>query len=435
MIRGLTTAASGMLADERLQQMLANNLANLETPGFKASDGALLAFPEQLLMRLHYGDATGPVIGKAGTGVVFQEGVPRFSEGSVTATGRALDVAILDTTPAGTYAAVQTTGAAATPAGQTGAGAGQAGTGATGVAAGQTGAGQPVAIASVLGPVAVGPGGRLTAGGLPLAVLDAAGQAIPGIYAVRNPAYQGSGLVAADGKPDYDAAGQPSYLFADANGRIVGRPGDAAWQGAALRIGSDVDMGDHSFFAVAYSSSEVPAGVALTRDGHLSLNSRNELVDAAGHPILPVGPNGLPLPQARIVVNPAYQGHDLFAQNGDPVYDQHGQPSYRVVGPGGQAVPGARLGLVDADVTRLVPLGETEFMVGGTLNPQQVVAALRPGTGRLAPGKLEQSNVDPAATMTRMLAVIAQYQANQEVIRAEDETLAKAVQDVGHVNA
>ncbi|WP_188883386.1 flagellar basal body rod C-terminal domain-containing protein, partial [Alicyclobacillus cellulosilyticus] len=311
-----------------------------------------------------------------------------------------------------------------------GAGAGQAGTGATGAVA-QGG----LTVASVLGPIAVGPGGRLTAGGLPLAVLDAAGQAIPGIYAVRNPAYQGSGLLAADGKPDYDAAGQPSYLFADANGRIVGRPGDAAWQGAALRIGSDVDMGDHSFFAVAYSSSEVPAGVALTRDGHLSLNSQNELVDAAGHPILPVGPNGLPLPQARIVINPAYQGHDLFAPNGDPVYDQHGQPSYRVVGPGGQVVPGARLGLVDADVTRLVPLGETEFMVGGTLNPQQVVAALRPGTGQLAPGKLEQSNVDPAATMTRMLAVIAQYQANQEVIRAEDETLAKAVQDVGHVNA
>lgn len=37
-----------MPSDERLQQALANNLPNSETPGFKSTTGELLAFQEQL---------------------------------------------------------------------------------------------------------------------------------------------------------------------------------------------------------------------------------------------------------------------------------------------------------------------------------------------------------------------------------------------------
>ncbi|MCL6568958.1 MAG: hypothetical protein K6T35_08780, partial [Meiothermus silvanus] len=94
-----------------------------------------------------------------------------------------------------------------------------------------------------------------------------------------------------------------------------------------------------------------------------------------------------------------------------------------------------RLGTVDADVAQLTPLGETEFEVGGTLNPAQARGLVRPGTGVLKPGEQELSNVDAAATMTKMMAVLAQYEANQRVIRTEDSLLQLAVEQVGRVNA
>ncbi|MCL6631811.1 MAG: flagellar basal body rod protein [Alicyclobacillus herbarius] len=403
MIRGLTTAAAGMLADERMQQLLVNNLANLETPGFKASDGAMLSFPNQLLAAMAYGptDAGGSTIGTLGTGVVFQEGVPLFVQGDLTQTGRNLDVGIVDTTPAGTYGTI--------------------------VGAG----GRPV---SAEGVVTAGTGGRLSIGGQPLAVLNGSGSVMPGVYAVRNPNYHGQALVAADGRPDYDTNGNPSYLFANPNGQILGSPSDDAWEDASLRVGNEDDMGWHSFFPVAYQSPEGPSGIALTRDGHFSVDAQHTLVDAAGHAVLPVGANGQVLTGARIRLNPAYQGTTLFGPDGQPVYDTQGQPSYTVVGVNNQPIPGARLGVVDADVTQLEPLGETEYMVGGSLNPQAVTASLRLGTGRLQVGSLEQSNVDATSTMTQMLAVIGQYQANQQVIQTEDALLDKAVNDIGRVN-
>ncbi|SFU65704.1 flagellar hook-basal body protein [Alicyclobacillus macrosporangiidus] len=413
MIRGLTTAASGMTAAERMQQVLTNNLANTETPGFKASNAELLSFPEQLLHIMDYqggNPALGPAIGTMPTGVTFQEGVLWFSQGDLVQTGRALDVAISDTTPAGPYAAV-----AAGPGGGAGAG------GAPG-------------LASVQGPVTTGAGGVLQVNGRPLAVVGANGQAIPGVMAIRNPAYQGVALTAADGTANYDAQGNPSYLFANAAGQVLGRPGQPGWEGASLRVGTEADMGWHSFFPVAFSSGQVAQGLVLTRDGHFDVDGNNILVDASGRPVLPVGADGLPILNGRIRINPNYTGTELFGPDGGPVVDAQGQASYSVIDTNGNVIAG-RLGTVDADVTQLQPLGETEFEVGGTLNPAQVRALLRPGTGALKPGAEEQSNVDAAATMTKMMAVLAQYEANQRVIRTEDSLLQLAVEQVGKVNA
>jgi flagellar hook protein FlgE len=302
-IRGLTTAAAGMLADERLQQALANNLANTETPGFKPTDGEILSFPEQLIRVWGYGTgAVGPAIGVLTTGAVFQEGVPLFVQGMQEKTGRALDVAIQDSATA-----------AATP--------------------------------------------------------------------------------------------------------------DGGW---------------HSFLPVAYTSPQGAAGLALTRDGHLDTDAQGVLIDAAGHPVVPVDAAGLPLYNARIVINPAYRGTALFSADGGPVIDANGQPSYTVRPAGnlaGAPVAGARLGLVDANVQQLAPLGETEWMIGGQLQAVPPAGSIRPGTGTITPGALETASVDEAATMTRMLAAVAQYEANQRVIQAEDQTLGQAVTDVGKVNA
>lgn len=404
MIRGLTTAASGMLADERYQQLLANNLANSQTPGYKASNAELLGFPEQLLRLVDYGQDSGTTVGKLGTGVTFQEGVPIFSQGQLQDSNRGLDVAIVDNTPSGTYAGVATNPA------------------------------QPGVVQSVNGNVQSGAGGRLQINGQSLAVVGADGQSIPGVFAAKNPAYQGTSLYASDGKPDYDSNGNPSYQFVNAAGAVIGQAGQPAWAHAGLRVGSQSDMGEHSFFAVAFQSSEVPSGLVLTRNGHFDVNDQNILVDAAGRAVLPVGQNGLPIQNGRIVMNTAYTGTDLFGPNGSPVTDKQGNASYRVTDTNGNTMNG-RLGTVDADVTQLSPLGETEFEVGGTLNPTQAMTQLRTSTGTLKPGQVEESNVDVTSVMTQMTAVISHYEANQRVIQTEDSMLSKAVDDVGKVNA
>jgi flagellar hook protein FlgE len=419
MLRGLETSASGMLTDERYQQLLANNLANLETPGFKASSGEMLSFPEQLIQMTQGGQLAGPVLGELGTGTVFQEGVPMFVQGSLSQTNRNLDVAIVDNTPAGPYAAVAT----GLPTGGTPATLNPAATN---------------SVQSVAGQITAGPGGRLQVHGQDVAVVNSAGQAPEDVYAVKNPKYQGSALYSATGRADFDANGNPSYLIENGAGQVIATPGDPNAEGLSLRIGQSNTMGEHSFFPVEYTSDSGQKGIVLTHDGHLDVNAQHELVDASGNPVLPIQP-GNPTAKiaidGRIVLNPAYQGKDLFAPNGDPVQDSNGNWSYEAVGANGQVIQGGKLNTVDADVANLTPLGQTEFMVGGTLDNNKIVPMLKTGSATLQPGQLENSNVDPTFTMTQMLNIVNQYQANQQMIQEEDGELNKAVNDVGKVNA
>ncbi|MGE5578114.1 MAG: flagellar basal body protein [Syntrophothermus sp.] len=44
MIRGLYTAASGMLAEARRNDVIANNLANVDTTGFKKDTTVIRSF-------------------------------------------------------------------------------------------------------------------------------------------------------------------------------------------------------------------------------------------------------------------------------------------------------------------------------------------------------------------------------------------------------
>lgn len=412
-----------MLAEERLQQVLANNLANMQTPGFKPTDGSLLSFPQQLISRVNYGQSGGTPVGTMGTGVTMQEGVPLFMQGNLQKSSSGLDVGILDGTPQGTYALV-TTGTNAAGAANAGAGAGA--NGAAGAAA------NAIAAQSAHGTIVAGANGRLSINGQPLAVVNENGTPVAGVYAAVNPKYKGGALYATDGMPNYDSAGQPSYVFVNAKNKVLGVPGQNGWTGMSVRIGSNIDMGYHSFFPVAYKSPYA-AGLALTRDGHFSVNANHFLVDSSGHAILPIGPNGLPIQNGRIQINPNYQGQDIFKANGSPVIGQNGQPSFSVVDTNGNKIAGAKLGTVNVDVTKLTPLGQTEYEFGGTLTPTTVMAGLRPTNGQIRPGYLEQSAVNVTSTMAQMNALISLYQANANVLQAEDTTVGLAVSDIGKV--
>lgn len=107
MLRGFYTAASGMLAQQRRTEMLTNNMANANTPGFKEDQSSVRAFPEMLLERI--GSHTIPTekglnlpihsqIGHLSTGVYMQEAAPKFLQGDIQQTQRNTDIALVDGT-------------------------------------------------------------------------------------------------------------------------------------------------------------------------------------------------------------------------------------------------------------------------------------------------------------------------------------------------
>lgn len=105
MFRGFYGAASGMLAQQRRTEMLTNNMSNANTPGFKAEESSMRAFPEMLLT--HFDKQTIPTqkgltlpfnnqIGSLNTGVYMQEAIPAFTQGDLRETTIRTDIALQD---------------------------------------------------------------------------------------------------------------------------------------------------------------------------------------------------------------------------------------------------------------------------------------------------------------------------------------------------
>lgn len=102
MLRGYYTASYGMLSQQRKAEMMANNLANANTPGYKADQASIRAFPEMLLQRFEQqktGEFNLPMnktIGSLNTGVYLQETMPKFLQGGIHETELKTDAALLD---------------------------------------------------------------------------------------------------------------------------------------------------------------------------------------------------------------------------------------------------------------------------------------------------------------------------------------------------
>lgn len=99
MFRGFYTAASGMLAQQRTLETLTNNLANTNTPGYKADQHSIRAFPEMLLSHLQKGQPAQRrmrPVGALNTGVYMQEVTPNFEQGVIKSTGLTTDVALVN---------------------------------------------------------------------------------------------------------------------------------------------------------------------------------------------------------------------------------------------------------------------------------------------------------------------------------------------------
>lgn len=96
MLRGLYTASAGMATQQRKHDAITNNIANLNTPGYKQEQAISTSFPEMLIKLMNSGETPGSrPIGRLNTGVAVQEILPVFSAGHLQETMRSSDFALL----------------------------------------------------------------------------------------------------------------------------------------------------------------------------------------------------------------------------------------------------------------------------------------------------------------------------------------------------
>ncbi|MCD1260872.1 flagellar hook-basal body protein [Paenibacillus athensensis] len=97
MLRGLYTAASGMIAEQRRHDTITNNIANINSPGFKQGNSLSRSFPEMLIERIRAGENSAPVtpIGRLTTGVFAEENIALHAQGDLQETQNPYDFALV----------------------------------------------------------------------------------------------------------------------------------------------------------------------------------------------------------------------------------------------------------------------------------------------------------------------------------------------------
>lgn len=166
-------------------------------------------------------------------------------------------------------------------------------------------------------------------------------------------------------------------------------------QGALRSTGGVLDLAlqGEGFFAV-----QTPAGVRYTRDGSFRVDVEGYLVTASGYRVL--GKDGA-----------------IRLGDGEPVIGESGDVTV-----GGRSVGKLRLAVFEKD-TRLEREGQNLFRA-----PEEAME--REAGGQVRQRYLEMSNVQPVREMVDLIAVMRAYEANQRAIKAHDETLGRAVNDI-----
>jgi flagellar basal-body rod protein FlgF len=94
MLRSLYISASGMLTQRRTMDVLTNNLANLDTIGFKRDNLVSQSFSDVLIARINDPTGNSPGIGPLNWGIHVDEVVTRFEQGPLEYTGKSGDIAL-----------------------------------------------------------------------------------------------------------------------------------------------------------------------------------------------------------------------------------------------------------------------------------------------------------------------------------------------------
>lgn len=95
MLRGLYTAASGMISQQRRHDTVTNNISNINTPGYKQANAVTRSFPDMLLSLTGAGPENATTLGKLTTGVFAEESLAIHLQGDLTQTNNATDFALV----------------------------------------------------------------------------------------------------------------------------------------------------------------------------------------------------------------------------------------------------------------------------------------------------------------------------------------------------
>jgi flagellar basal-body rod protein FlgF len=173
-------------------------------------------------------------------------------------------------------------------------------------------------------------------------------------------------------------------------------------QGPMVRTGNDFDLAlnGKGFFTI-----ETPYGPRYTRNGGFTLNAFGELVTLSGKRLLDNA--GAPV---------SMKGEkSQFMEDGTIFVD--GKKS-------------AVLDIVDFEDTKKLRYGEDGLFYNSDMEGNPPRAPEEIGVRQ---GFLEGSNVDPISTMVSLMVEFRNYEADQKALKAIDDTIGKAVNEVGRV--
>lgn len=169
--------------------------------------------------------------------------------------------------------------------------------------------------------------------------------------------------------------------------------------GAIRETGNTLDVAIEGpgFFVV-----RTPAGQRLTRNGAFTRSAEGLLTTADGLAVLGPGNGPVELPE---------RGHVAIDEQGQISVDGSPIGSLLVVDP--------------ANPEQLTKEGGTRFV------PPPDLPLPPAGKATVRQGALEQSNVNPILTLVEMIDALRIYEAAQRTARGVDETLGRAVNEVG----
>lgn len=173
---------------------------------------------------------------------------------------------------------------------------------------------------------------------------------------------------------------------------------------------TDFALKGNGFFAISYTDKAGNTSVKYTRDGAFTINTQGYLVTKDGDYVL----------NANDAVTGNANGCIQVDTTMPIVVDEFGNiyQNDQLVG---------TIGVVDfEDYNYLAKYGEnlSDLVDGGTLIESEA---------KVVQGTIEASNVNVVSEMVDMITISRAYQAGQKIINAVDETLDKAVNQVGNV--
>ena len=179
-------------------------------------------------------------------------------------------------------------------------------------------------------------------------------------------------------------------------------------QGSLRETGNTYDLalsGD-GYFTIQTTNKQGVTSTKYTRDGSFTVNTDGYLVTKDGDYVLDTNGRRIQIPGAQTATNVA------FDQNGNVIVN-------------GQTV--AVLGIASfANPQGLLLYGENMYEA-------TEAAGLRASTAVVNQGYLEMSNTNVIEEMVDMITITRAYEAGQKMIQTVDNTLQKAVNEIGRV--